>query len=105
MHKLLARQLRRFFPAGVPDDVKPFLDAIEAAYQQSDEDRAMLEHSMETVSLELADRFKRLRDALDERDESVEALSVLAATLESTADGILVADLRGKIVRANARFG
>ena len=105
MHKLFARQLRRFFPGTVPEDLKPFLQAVEEAYQQSDEDRAMLEHSMETVSLELADRFRRLRDALDERDESVEALSLLAATLESTADGIVVVDLNGTIVRTNARFG
>ena len=104
MHKLLARQLRRFFPDKAPAGWEPFLQAVSEAYQQSDDDRAMLEHSMETVSLELADRFQRLRDALEERDDSVQALSLLAATLESTADGILVVDLDGHIVRTNARF-
>ncbi len=104
MHKLLARQIRRFFPQGIPDHLDPLLQAVEEAYQQSDRDRAMLEHSMETVSLELADRFRRLRDALEERDDSVQAASLLVATLESTADGILVLDLNGRTVRTNARF-
>jgi PAS domain S-box-containing protein len=37
-------------------------------------------------------------------EEQVQALSLLEATLDSTADGILVVDSDGKIVRFNERF-
>lgn len=106
MHKLLARQLRKHFGSleAVPESLRPFLDAVGAAYVQSDDERAMLERSMENVSVELADRYSRLRNALDEKDGVSQALSVLSATLESTADGIVVVDLDGRIVRANRRF-
>ena len=95
MHKLLARQLRKQFGStdAVPESLRPLLAAVESAYVQADEDRAMLERSMENVSIELADRFQRLRDALDEKDGVSQALSVLTATLESTADGIVVVRL------------
>ena len=106
MHKLLARQLRKQFGStdAVPESLRPLLAAVESAYVQADEDRAMLERSMENVSIELADRFQRLRDALDEKDGVSQALSVLTATLESTADGIVVVDMDGRIVRTNSRF-
>ena len=62
---------------------------------------------MEVVSAELGDRF-RLREALLASKRAEEdlsrALSVLTATLESTADGILVATAAGKIVRMNQKF-
>ena len=110
MHKLLARQLRQHFgaPENVPPQVRAFVDAVERAYLQSDEDRAMLEHSMETVSDELVDRFRRLHDALAgsqlAKDELNQAVSVLSATLESTTDGILVVDRTGRMVQMNRKF-
>jgi two-component system cell cycle sensor histidine kinase/response regulator CckA len=80
---------------------------VEETYRQSDSDRAMLEHSMEVVSAELGDRF-RLREALlaskRAEEELSRALSVLTATLESTADGILVVSEGEKIVRMNQKF-
>jgi PAS domain S-box-containing protein len=109
VHKLLARQVRRFFgsPEDLPAELQPFVAAVEEAYRQSDSDRAMLEHSMEVVSAELGDRF-RLREALlaskRAEEELGRALSVLTATLESTADGILVVTGGSKIVRMNQKF-
>jgi two-component system cell cycle sensor histidine kinase/response regulator CckA len=109
MHKLLARQVRRFFgsPEALSPELVPFVAAVEEAYRQSDTDRAMLEHSMEVVSAELGDRF-RLREALlaskRAEEELSGALSVLTATLESTADGILVVTASGEIVRMNRKF-
>ena len=109
MHKLLARQVRRFFgsPENLPAELQAFVASVEEAYRQSDSDRAMLEHSMEVVSAELGDRF-RLREALFDskraEEELSRALSVVTATLESTADGILVASSGGKIVRMNQKF-
>ena len=110
MHKLLARQLRRFFgsPEALPVELRPFVAAVEEAYQQSDNDRALLEHSMETVSEEMVDRFRRAGEALLASQRTEEqlsrALSVLAATLESTTDGILVVAEGGRIVRMNQKF-
>ena len=110
MHKLLARQLRRFFGSleALPVELRPFMAAVEEAYQQSDNDRALLEHSMETVSGEMVDRFRRLQEALlasqRTEEERTRALSVLGATLESTADGILVVAESGRMVRMNQKF-
>lgn len=55
MHRLLARQLRRALgrDAEVPDAVKPLIDAVDHAYAQYDEDREMLERSLELSSTEL----------------------------------------------------
>jgi len=67
--------------------VQPFVDAVERAYLQSDEDRAMLEHSMETVSGELNDRFRRL-----------------SALVEHSPLGILVLDPDHRVQIANPAF-
>lgn len=110
MHKLLARQLRRHFgsPDAVPAELKPFLDAVDRAYRQADDDRRLLEHSMETVSLELVDRYRRLQDALRESQKTqqalAEALAIVEATIEATADGLLIVDLAGRVIRMNRKF-
>ena len=102
-HKLLIRQLRRHFGsiADVPDALAPFLAAVEAAYDDADHDRAMTEHSLETVSRELAERLERVRAAIGERDEVQQAMSLLEATLEASSDAVLVLDLDGTEVRSN----
>ncbi|CAN5497622.1 hypothetical protein BH09GEM1_BH09GEM1_17320 [soil metagenome] len=110
MHKLLARQLLQHFvaPKLVPPELQVFVAAVEQTYVQSDEDRALLEHSMETVSEELVDRFRRLNDALSSsqiaKGQLSQAVSLLSATLESTTDGILVVDSSGKMVQMNSKF-
>ncbi len=110
MHKLLARQLREHFGGAerVPVELSGFITAVEQAYLQSDDDRAMLEHSMDTVSEELVDRFQRLSDALSTsqtaKAELDKAVSLLSATLEATTDGILVMDLTRKIVQVSRKF-
>lgn len=95
-HSLLERQLRRC--CGSAEKVTgawlPFLDAVDAAYRQSDDDRAMLERSMDLSSQELIQANSALR----------QSLSLLQTTLESTADGILVVDGNGKISVSNRHF-
>src|SRR5262249_41742718 len=73
-HSLLARQIRRHFGSAekVPADLLPFLDAVDAAYRQSDDDRAMLERSMDLSSQELMQANAALR----------QSLSLVQATLE-----------------------
>ncbi len=102
-HKLLIRQLRRHFGtlADVPESLAPFLEAVERAYGDADHDRAMMEHSLETVSSELAERLERVRTAIGERDEVQQAMSLLEATLEASSDAVTVLDLDGNEVRSN----
>lgn len=103
-HSLLARQIRRCFANGdaAPDgDWRAFLDAVNQAYHQSDADRALLERSMDLSSQELIQANSELRRSeLNFRN----SLSLLQATLDSTADGILVVDRAGKIAVFNRRF-
>jgi len=102
-HSLLARQIRRHFggESGIPAEWLPFLDEVDAAYRQSDTDRSMLERSMDLSSRELLQANAELRTMILERARS---LSLLQATLESTADGILVVDREGRIAVFNHRF-
>ncbi|MEM8963183.1 MAG: ATP-binding protein [Acidobacteriota bacterium] len=93
MHKLLERQIRRLLdnPSAVPAE---FLAAIDAAYEQADEDRRLLERSMRLASEELVER----NDALNR------SLSLLQATLEASDEGILVINSDRKIETYNQRF-
>jgi PAS domain S-box-containing protein len=106
VHKLLERQVRRFFG----DDPKmrevlaPFLASIDAAYTEADADRAMVERSLEVVSGEMAERYASLRDAIDRHQDAAHAVSALEATLESTADAILVVNHEGQILQWNTKF-
>jgi signal transduction histidine kinase/CheY-like chemotaxis protein len=62
LHSLLRRQLKRFFPDGqVPDDLQPLLDAVDQAYTQFDNDRSMLERSLDLSSQELLQTNSELR--------------------------------------------
>jgi signal transduction histidine kinase/ActR/RegA family two-component response regulator len=61
-HSLLRRQLKRHFPdGGVPSDLEPMLAAIDQAYRQFDDDRAMLERSLDLSSQELLQANSQLR--------------------------------------------
>jgi two-component system, cell cycle sensor histidine kinase and response regulator CckA len=53
MHSLLKRQLKRQFGEQVPENLLPFLDVINRAYQDFDADRLMLERSLDLSSREL----------------------------------------------------
>ena len=119
MHKLLARQLRRCFGSteaiagglssdGAEASLRKFIDTVDATYRQSDDDRLLLEHSMETVSQELIQGFGRLREALAESRRTEEALgetlALLSATIEGTTDGILVVGRDCRIAVSNRIF-
>ncbi|MGZ5131421.1 MAG: ATP-binding protein [Caldimonas sp.] len=62
-------------------------DAIQAARQRAEDDLLQTRNELEARSLELA-----------------RSLALMQATLESTADAILVTDNRGKIETFNAKF-
>ena len=95
-HRLLLRQIKRYLrEAGdLPEDVRELLAAVDHAYHQEDDDRRMLEHSLDTMSQELIERNQALE----------QSLSTLRATLESTADGILVVSNERGIESYNQKF-
>ena len=103
-HKLLARQLRRHFGSldAVPESLTPLLAAVEMAYRQADADRELLERSVDTVSRELEARLQALRETIGQRDEVRHALSLLEAALEGSDYAVMIVDLDGRVVRANA---
>jgi diguanylate cyclase (GGDEF)-like protein/PAS domain S-box-containing protein len=61
-HSLLKRQLRRFADETIPliEEQSDFLQAINDAYWQFDQDRRMLEHSLELTSQELLEKNTEL---------------------------------------------
>jgi signal transduction histidine kinase/ActR/RegA family two-component response regulator len=82
LHSLLRRQLKRHFPDGrVPPELAPILAAIDQAYHQFDNDRSMLERSLDLSSQEL-----------------LQANSELRALVSAFPDHILRLDARGSII-------
>lgn len=66
MHSLLRRQLKRHAShwGETPEDITSLINAIDVAYKQFDEDRAMLERSMELSSSELLEANSAMRAIL-----------------------------------------
>ena len=67
MHKLLRRQLRRYLgnTGEIPDPWKKLIDVVDTTYHQSDEDRLLLERSLDLASDELIARNQALRRERD----------------------------------------
>lgn len=76
MHRLLERQVRKHFGDldRVPDDMQPLLDAVDAAYQANDDDRELMERSMDLVSKELLQRNDALTKQITETEEAMAKL-------------------------------
>lgn len=110
MHRLLERQVKRFLgdKAALPPELELFLAAVDDAYASADDDRKMIERSLDLMSRELTERNAELREELAERQRAEaqleHLLSLLGTTLESTADGILALDMNVRIMRFNQRF-
>ncbi len=83
MHRLLKRQLDRHTEGSdaIPQQWRAFVEAVDAAYAQSDSDRAMLERSLELSSGEL-----------------LQANSELAAVFQAFPDLFLRLDHAGTIL-------
>ena len=73
LHSLLRRQLKRHFPDDrVPEELTAFLAAIDQAYYQFDNDRSMLERSLDLSSQELIQINNELRKAQRDLEHRVE---------------------------------
>jgi len=93
MHRLLERQLKKYFGEGfkVPKEWQSFLAAVGETYFHWEEDRGLLERSLELSSKELMENNKKLAQE-KARDE---------ALLVSIGDGVMATDIRGRIILAN----
>jgi len=110
MNKLLQRQIEKS-PANLDalgPEWGPLLAAVSDAYDGFDADRRLIERSLDVSSQELTEINQRLRREIQDRKAAEEqlrhSLSLLAATLDSTADGILVVDRSGTVRGFNKKF-
>jgi PAS domain S-box-containing protein len=70
VHPLLARQLKRFFKGEALADprVAALAQAVDEAYLAADDERALLEHSLQLSSRELEERYATLRADVARRE-------------------------------------
>ncbi len=95
--------------------IAAFLTTIAGASLESARNYRELQHLNETLELRVADRTAELeaqteklqrsnQELAEALDELEHALSLQEATLDATADGLLVVDLDGEIVAYNQQF-
>ena len=84
MHKLLLRQLERYVGSAdaIPKEWQPFVDAVDDAYCQTEDDRALLERSLDLTSKELLERNQQLEKAKEASEAAEEALREKTQFLE-----------------------
>ncbi|HEX2079455.1 MAG TPA: EAL domain-containing protein [Longimicrobium sp.] len=103
MHKLLVRQLRRCFGGveAAPPEIRAFIEAVDRAYREADDDRLMLERSMDLASQELLERYRALQAEVAERARAEEALQhseeYFRALTENAFDAITVLNADGTV--------
>ena len=121
LHSLLRRQLKRHFrDAEIPAELPPVLESVDQAYRQFDDDRAMLERSLDLSSQELLQANTELRtlvaafpDQILRIDSNGVILDVKGARHAEPARGwtigrpiaeVLDAAARGPMIEALARL-
>jgi len=106
MHRLLKRQIERFLSDSYSAaDMAPFLATISEAYRQADQERLLIEQSLDLMSLDLRERNLLLRQQIDKQalvqNELTGSLAVLNATFDATGEAILAFDREGQISKMN----
>ena len=97
LHSLLRRQLKTqgSNPRAVPDEWRAFIHAVNEAYGQFDEDRIMLERSLELSSQELLQANSDLQAASEAR---------FHATFNQAAVGLAHVSPQGQFILVNDRL-
>ena len=104
MNPLLARQLRRL---GLSEAVSPtdpavwknLLERIERSYEDADQNRYLLERSLQISSQEMREVYDELKQRSEE--QAVEQETRLKAVVDSLSDGLCTLDLEGLVTFAN----
>jgi PAS domain S-box-containing protein len=98
VHQLLLRQLKRFVGADELDLLRPgvrrLLTAVDAAYQESDDERLSVEHAHKQVAFELQDRYAQLQRDIRERD----------TFFQLSSDLLCITHLDGQLRQVNASW-
>jgi diguanylate cyclase (GGDEF)-like protein/PAS domain S-box-containing protein len=93
LHRLLQKQLLRELGVDkVPEKMKKFIQAVNSAYFEFENDRGLLERSIDISSREYNEKNAELKKA-EER---------LANLVETIPQGIMIIDCQGKIDFANS---
>jgi PAS domain S-box-containing protein len=97
-HRLLQRQLKKLNldPHAAPtrDGWKRFVKLVERAYLDSDQDRYLLERSLEISSREMQELYDDLKQASEARYRTI---------FEGVHDAIIVENMEGEIIDVNNR--
>jgi len=125
MHRTLERQIKKYLAdqSTRPEGWDSFLQAISDTYIHSDEDRALIERSLEISSQELTDKYQNLRASLEGAEElekklQSEKLNVeekitertmqfnnetarLQASINSLPIGLIMTDMSNQVVTMN----
>ena len=113
LHRLLVRQLKRL---GLDADTPPspeawraLLDTVSQTYTQADQDRYLMERSLEISSRELRQLYDDLKHSTEaqlaaERDKLAMSLAIHEAILESSPDGVIIVSENRRVVGYNRRF-
>ncbi|HLC50731.1 MAG TPA: PAS domain-containing protein [Candidatus Nanoarchaeia archaeon] len=93
MHRTLSRQIKKFFGDNIPSSKEwdNFINSISETYAHFDEDRTLIERSMELSSKELGEANEQLK----------KNASTLSLLLNSTDEGIFGLDLNGNCTFIN----
>ncbi len=86
MHKLLERQLRQYLGEGkkIPQSLAPIFAAISESYEHFDEDKILIERSLDVSSKELNGLTSRLRAEAEKEQAKVQELANKNQLLENT---------------------
>ena len=100
MHSLLSRQLRRSGVSldGLPEGFAQFLRAVDEAYQQADQDRSMLERTLDLTSDELMSLNHGLSEALEQARVNEERYRLV---FMASSAGIAVVDEESRLKSVN----
>lgn len=96
LHRLLARQLRRYLPPNEPlsHRLETLLEAVNAAYYENDEDRRMMERSLELSSQELLQSNTEMRAVFQALPDHYFRIGAEGTVLEYKSAGSRVPPLK-----------
>ena len=94
MHKLLARQIRKFLSANLAEDdsLSNFLEAISKSYTDNDSKLEMMQRSTIISSQELSDANDNLRETAEAQKKIIESLERSIAVLNTNNSNLISSD-------------